>query len=203
MKDHSQIFKLTVTAILMGIIIILQLFASSIPLGAVSFSFVLVPIVLGGVIAGPSAGALLGLTFGVMTLIDGLMAITPGGAFTQALILDHPVITVLVCLCKATLAGLGAALIYNALKKRSKLAALFAACAAAPVINTGIFIIGAFIMSDSIGAMAQGAGASLMYFIFIALAGVNFIVELLVNMLFAPVIYNLLRIKLIKRIVKD
>ena len=203
MRDSSRIFKLVETAILMGVIIVLQLFASSIPIGAVSFSFVLVPIVLGGILAGPSAGALLGLTFGVMTMIDGLMALTPGGAFTQALILDHPIITVTLCIAKATLAGLCAALVYKALKKVNRLAAIFAACAIAPIVNTGIFIIGAFMMSDTLGAMASGSGKSLMYFIFIVLAGVNFLVELLVNVLFAPVLYSFTKISFIKKNHKD
>ena len=190
---NKNILRLTITAILMGVVILLQLFAGSITIGTVSFSLVLIPIVLGGILAGPYAGALLGLTFGVITLIGGITGTDP---FTAILFQQSPVMTVLICLVKATLAGLGSALIYKLLKKKNMLAATIAACASAPIINTGIFILGALAMSKVIDAnFASAMGVSVVYFVIVICAGVNFLVELGVNLLFSPALYRVSKIK--------
>ena len=188
MRKNNNILKLVETAMLMAVVIMLQLFASSITIGQVRFSFVLVPIVLGGILIGPASGAILGLTFGVITVIGGLM----GEAFTLYLLNDQPVFTVFLCLAKATLAGLGSALLYRLLVNKNKLVATFVACASAPIINTGIFIIGALIMSKSIDSLfASAMGVSVIYFVVILCAGVNFLVEFAVNIIFAPALYGL------------
>ena len=190
---NNNILKLVETAMLMAVVIVLQLFASSITIGQVSFSFVLVPIVLGGILIGPASGAILGFTFGVITVIGGVMGTD---LFTAALIGDHPVFTVFLCLAKATLAGLGSALLYRLLVNKNKLAATFVACASAPIINTGIFIIGAFLMSKSIDSLfASAMGVSVVYFVVILCAGVNFLVEFAVNIIFAPALYGLSNIR--------
>jgi|GEM_PF-629345 len=194
-QRSARILMLTETAILMGVVIVLQLFAGSITIGNVSFSLVLVPIVLGGILAGPYAGAILGLTFGAITLIGGITGTDP---FTAVLMNEQPVITALLCILKAVLAGLGSALLYKLLVRKNKLLAVFVASASAPIINTGIFILGALLMSNTIEANFSSAmGVSVIYFVVIICAGVNFLVELGVNILFAPALY---RVSLIPRL---
>ena len=53
--------RVTGLAVLLALVIVLQLWGNNIKIGATGLSFVLVPIVLGGVLFGPSAGAFLGL----------------------------------------------------------------------------------------------------------------------------------------------
>lgn len=190
---NKHILKLTITAILMGVVIVLQLFAGSITIGTVSFSLVLIPIVLGGILAGPYAGAVLGLTFGVITLIGGISGTDP---FTAILFHENPVGTVVLCLGKALLAGLGSALLYKLLKRKNKLVATIAASASAPILNTGTFIIGALLMSNIISDnFAAGMGVSVVYFVVIVCAGVNFLVELGVNLVFSPALYRVSKIR--------
>ena len=190
---NNNIFKLVETAMLMAVVIMLQLFASSFTIGQVSFSFVLVPIALGGILIGPAAGTILGLTFGAITVIGGVMGTD---LFTAALIGDQPVFTVFLCLAKAALAGLGSALLYRLLVNKNKLVATFVACASAPIINTGIFIIGALLMSKSIDSLfASAMGVSVLYFVVILCAGVNFLAEFAVNIIFAPALYGLSNIR--------
>ena len=70
---------------------------------------------------------------------------------------------------------------------------MLGAAAAAPVINTGLFIIGALFLSDTLRANFVAEGTSVLYFLIIGCAGVNFIVEFLVNLLVAPALYRVVK----------
>ncbi|MGN1062682.1 MAG: ECF transporter S component, partial [Candidatus Scatosoma sp.] len=69
-------------AILLALVIVLQTALGSVKIGATSFSLVLIPIVLGGILYGAWAGAFLGFVFGLITLIYG---ITGADYFTMVL----------------------------------------------------------------------------------------------------------------------
>ncbi len=190
--NNKSIYNLVVTAIFIAITAVLQLFASSITLGTVSFSIVLIPIVISGILVGPLGGFLTGLTFGVITMIGG---ITGGDIFTATLMQSGTrgfIITTLICLVKGSMAGLVSALVYKAIKDKNNFVAVVLASATAPIVNTGLFILGALTLSDVLSAtFAQGS--SVIYFLVIGCAGINFIIEFLVNMIFAPAIYQLIK----------
>lgn len=191
-RNNEAVYKLVITAIFMALTAFLQLFASSFTIGTVSFSIVLIPIVICGILAGPLSGALCGLTFGVITMIGGL---TGGDIFTATLMQSGTrgfIITTLICLVKATAAGLVSAFVYKALKNKNDFVAVICASATAPIVNTGLFIIGALTMSDIL-SQAFTNGASVIYFLVIGCAGVNFIIEFLVNIIFAPAVYQLIK----------
>lgn len=182
--------KLVGMAILLAMVVVLQLYGSGIKIGTVSLSLTLIPIVLGGAVFGPFCGALLGFVFGAVTFAAGLSGADP---FTQVLISAHPAGTALIAFGKGTLAGLGAALVFKLLQRRSQYGAVLGAAAAAPVINTGLFIIGALFLSDTLRANFVAEGTSVLYFLIIGCAGVNFIVEFLVNLLVAPALYRVVK----------
>ena len=62
--------------------------------------------------------------------------------------------------------------------------ALFVASGAVPVVNTGLFIVGCLLMSDTI-AMASG-GTNVLTFILVSLVTFNFFIEFAINLLVAP-----------------
>ena len=191
-KNFDKIKNLVLTASFMAITAFLQLFASSFTVGTVSFSIVLVPIVICGILCGKMGGFLTGLTFGVITMIGG---ITGGDIFTATLMQSGTrgfILTTLICLVKASMAGLLAAIVYKAFANKNKYLATFCAAATAPIVNTGLFILGMFTMTDILSD-AFTNGGSVIYFLFIVCAGVNFIIELLVNLIFAPAIYHLIK----------
>ncbi|MCI8361481.1 MAG: ECF transporter S component [Clostridiales bacterium] len=196
---------LTRTAIFAAIVIVVQLVGGAVKIGPVSFSLVLVPIVVGGMITGPASGAVLGLVFGIITLINGLTGADP---FTSILLhsgLKGAVITPLICLVKATAAGYVSGLIYKLFKNGAdhkpdtrnreglKITGTFAAAAAAPIVNTGLFILGALTLSDVLAANFVAEGTTVIYFLVIGCAGINFIVEFFVNLVLAPGIYQVVR----------
>ena len=60
-------------------------------------------------------------------------------------------------------------------------------------MNTGIFILGALAMYDSINAMAVASNAGVVYFLFILCAGVNFLIEFALNMVLAPSVCRVIK----------
>lgn len=181
-------------AVLLALVIVLQIWGGLIRIGTTPLSFVLVPIVLGGILLGVWAGCFLGFVFGLITLLMGLAA----DPFTSYLFASSPVMTILICLVKGTAAGLVPALVYKALKNKNSYVAIFLAAACAPIANTGIFIIGCLIISGTMTgwmeyAVSQGwmeTVQALPYYLFIVLAGINFIIEFAINLILAPAIHR-------------
>lgn len=189
---NSRTAYLTTLSVLLALVVGLQLIWT---LGGVtSFSVVLVPIVVGAILLGPAAGAILGYGFGVAVLILG---ITGRDFFTATLFQAQPVATSFLCLLKGTAAGVGAGLVYRLVEKKSgkRLIAAFAAAATAPILNTGLFILCAILLLK--GTLAANltnfgwSGESVLLFLIIGCAGINFLLELAVNLILAPAIHRI------------
>lgn len=188
---RQRTFYLVLLAIFLALVLLLQTLGSFIHIGPVSISLVLIPIVIGGMMLGPLGGTILGLAFGVITLVAG---INGTDAFTHILFEAHPFLVVLICLGKGTLAGLGAALIYRVCCKKHRVLGTFLSAGAAPVINTGLFILGALFMQQTLADNFVADGSSVLYFLIIGCAGINFIAEFALNLILAPALYRVLSV---------
>lgn len=179
--------------VLLSLVIALQVCAGFglFRVGPTSLSFVLVPIVLGAMLLGPWAGAFLGFVFGVIVLCFGAAGVD---GFTAILLGEHPVLTTLTCLVKGTAAGLVPGLVYRPIAKWNGLAATFIVSALAPILNTGIFILGALTMSGTLMSNFVAADSTLMYFLFIGCAGWNFIIEFAISLALSPAVYRVVRV---------
>ncbi len=183
----QRTLKMVQMAILLALVFVLQVWGSGIKIGATSLSLVLIPIVVGGILVGPVGGMILGLFFGAITLFAG---ISGTDFFTATLFQNAPWMTAAICLGKGLFAGLGAGWAHKLISKKSKYGGVFCAAAAAPIINTGLFILGALTLSDILAANFVGEGTSVLYFLVIGCAGWNFVLEFAVNLLVAPAIYR-------------
>ncbi len=170
-----------------AIVVVLQLTGAAIKFGMFSITLTLAPIIIGAALYGVIAGAWLGLAFGVAVLISGdaapFLAISPAG-------------TVAVVLLKGALAGVAAALVYKAIEKKSTLAAVITSGIAAPVVNTGIFVLGCYLFfMPVINEWATAAGAeNAGKFIITGIVGINFLVELAVNLVLSTVIVRIITV---------
>ena len=184
-KTMATTLRMVELAILTAVIVVLQLTGTAIKLTALgtSVSMVLIPIVLGAVLLGPAAGAWLGGVFGCITYLMGVFGMD---AFTAILFQAHPFLTALVCFGKGIAAGWCAGMVYRLLSKKNATVSLFLASAAAPIVNTGLFILGALLMSDTLTANFVAEGSTVLYFLVIVCAGVNFVLELALNLVVAP-----------------
>ena len=108
----------------------------------------------------------------------------------------NPLATVLVVLVKGIMCGLVAGVIYALLKRVNSILAVIVAAICCPVVNTGIFLTGCnlfFYGTITEWAALYGYADAASYMLF-GLAGVNFLIELGVNILLAPVIVRLIKL---------
>ena len=172
-------------AILTALLVVLNLLSTVFKI-VTNINFTLIPIVLSALLMGVKGGALLGLISGLMTFIFGVTGVDP---FTNFLFVEHPVLTFLTCTLKTTAGGALGGFVYGLLKGKRKYVGTFIASAVVPVVNTGIFIIGALTMYDAIAVLA--GGTDVIYFLIIVCAGVNFLIELAVNVILAPMVFRI------------
>lgn len=176
-------------AILTALLVVLNLLGSVFKV-ITSINLTLIPIVLGALLLGVRGGLILGIISGLMTFIFGVTGVDP---FTNYLFTSNPFLTFMVCTVKITAAGVLGGLVYNLISKKNKYVATFVASAVVPIVNTALFILGALMMYGTIDVLAQGEGVGVIYFLVIICAGVNFLIELGINLLVAPAIHGTIK----------
>lgn len=184
---HQKTKKLVGVGLLTAVVVVLQALAVAIrPTGLFNISLVLVPIVVGAALYGAKTGAWLGFVFSMVVMF------TDTAAF-MAVSVPGTIITVLV---KGTAAGLMAGLVYLALEKKNRHVAVIASAIVCPVVNTGLFLVGCVLFfMDTINGWAAAAGfVSAGSYMIGALVGVNFLVELGVNIVLSSAILSIIRI---------
>lgn len=187
-KNQEMIKKLTLVAMFTAIVAILAYYGSFIKIGATaSVSLTLIPVVLGGAICGPIAGTWLGFVSGAIFLT------TPDAGGWFGINIGGTIVTVLL---KGVLAGLLAALVYKLLENKNRYLAILASAVVAPVVNTSVFILGCFVffLEDTV-TKAANMGRSLFVFIVVFYIGLNFVFELLANILVSPALLRIVNIK--------
>lgn len=186
--ERTNTRKLTTLAIFTALIIVLQLVSNVAKIGPVSITLSLVPIVVGATLYGVSSGAYLGGVFGVVVLVCCVIGMDAGGNILWNV---SPLFTTLVCLAKGIAAGAAAAAVYRLVSRKNAIAGAVCAGIAAPVVNTGLFILGMALFFQP--TLAAWAGETdVVYYALIGLTGVNFLVELAINMILAPVIVRII-----------
>ena len=195
-NTKQTILRLVQLGLLSGLIILLQT-VIVIPMpGSLTLSLVLVPIVVGAVLYGAKSGALLGGVFGVLVSVMAVQGQL--GALTNMMVAYNPFLTVAVCMLKGIGAGWLAGLV-NGLFAKRPLIGIFAAAAVAPIVNTGIFLLGMFTVFRGV-LVEVAAGANPLSFAIVALVGFNFVIEFVANLLLAPAISSI--VKAVKKIGK-
>ena len=185
-KQAMSTKTLALGSILTALVIVLQMLGQFIRFGPFSISLVLIPIVIGAAMCGPKISTWLGFVFGVVVLM------TDAGAFL-AISVPGTVITVLL---KGMGCGLAAGLICKALEKKNRYLAVVLAAVVCPLVNTGIFLLGCVLFFlDTVTQWGVGAGFENVgeYLIF-GMVGINFIAELVINIILSPTVVRLLNI---------
>lgn len=186
--QKQKIEKLAFLALFTALVAVLSYFGGFIKIGGLaSISLTLIPVVLGGALMGPAAGALLGAVSGLVFFF------TADAAFWFSLSVPGTVITVMV---KGTLAGLLAGLTYRLLQKVNRYLAVVVSAIVCPVVNTGIFLIGCLLFFvDTVTAGAAAENMSVAGYLIVFFVGLNFVFELLANIVLSPALYRILNIK--------
>lgn len=181
--------RVTWLAILIALVVVMQVFGGSITIGAVQLNFTLIPIVLGAILLGPIAGLILGFACGIVVMIQVIVGLVP---FYTLIWTETPVVAALTCVVKTTVAGFLCGWVYKVLERKNKYVAVFVASALVPVVNTALFIVGCLAMWNTIASIA--GGSAIFGFILVSLVGVNFFLELAVNLIVAPALHKVIKI---------
>ena len=192
-KNRMTLQRLTVTAILAALVIILQIISTFLPIGSVHITLSLIPIVLGAVLYGPWVGALLGLVLGVVVLcIDPTaqaMMFLDGGSSILPM-----VVTILLCLVKSSLAGFLSGLFATLLKKSHPRLAVWVAALVCPTVNSAVFAIFVPIFFyDMIAGWAPEASNVITYFL-LMVVGFNYALELTFNLVLSPAVLRIIKV---------
>jgi uncharacterized membrane protein len=182
--------KLVGMAIFTAIVVVLQVIAYYVKIGTFSVTLVLVPIVVGAALYGAGAGAFLGGVFGVVVAIGTISGIDPGAFILWS---ARPLITVLLCLVKGIAAGWLAGIVYRVIARKWKYLGVIVAAIVSPVVNTGIFLA-AMVLFFHETLVAWAGGTSLVYFTLIGLTGVNFLLEMGLNIILSPAVVRIVKV---------
>ena len=144
-------------------------------------TLIVVPVTVGAVTLGPTAGAVLGAVFGITSFIQ-CFGMSPFGAVLLGI---NPLSTFVVCVVSRDLMGWLTGLIYKGLQKATSVRrnSVVIANFCGPLLNT-FFFMGTLILlfygSDYIQGLAESMGASGPLAFVIAFVGINGAVEAVV-----------------------
>ncbi len=189
-KQNGGTRKMTGLAIFTAIIVVLQVLCTFVRFGPFSITLALAPIIIGTAMYGKGAGAYLGGVFGAVVLVTGLLGWD--GGTVMLLMGINPLGCVLVCLLKGVAAGFFAGLCYELIAKKNDKLGVLISGVVCPVVNTGLFIVGMLVFFfDTLSGWA--GGQNLLLYIIVGLTGVNFLVELAVNIVLSSGITRIIR----------
>ena len=215
---NSKTKKIVGIGLFTAIVLVLQFIGGSIRFGIFSISLVLVPIVVGAAVYGWQAGAWLGFVFGVAVLLSGdaatFLAVDVAGtiltvlvkgtaaglcsgiAFRLVLKLMDKYSKGRIQIMKANY-HLGECCeegVYGYISRNNRYFAVIVAAIICPVVNTGVFLLGCrLFFMETVAAWGAAAGfENVASYMFIGLAGINFLIEIGTNIVLAPVITRLI-----------
>lgn len=138
--NPKQIRQTALTAILTAIILLMAFTPLGyLKVGPVSITFLVVPVVIGGITLGPVRGGFLGAVFGATSLAQCFL----GDAFGAALFAINPMATVAACLIPRVLIGVISGLLFPLLWTWDKRGvASFVMTSVAGVLTNTILFIG-------------------------------------------------------------
>lgn len=154
-QNRKQMIK---TIAVLGVLIALTVLMALTPVGylkvgAVSISFLMIPVAIGAIAKGPWAGALLGLVFGITSFAQCF----GGDPFGTYLANINVVFTFIMCVVCRVLAGFLTGVIYKLLKKAPMIVKCSVTGLCAALLNTVLFV-GALILLFGKATVSSATG---------------------------------------------
>ena len=182
-NNKTNVRFLAQLGLLAAIEIVMKLIGlGSVPVGPLYMSFLTVPIAVGAMTRGPSAGAILGAVFGLVSFKD---AITGASAMTGVFFQISPVNTFILCVVMRAIMGFCVGLLFKALRfiDRKGGWSYFIGALSAPLLNTLFFmgyIVLVFYHTEFIQSKVADLGAVNPLMFVVLLVGVQGLIEAIV-----------------------
>ena len=200
-RSNQKILVMVEMAMLVALVVVLQIFGGmiKIPFLPFSFSLVLVPIVIGSIVLGYVHGTVLGVIFGLVVVVQCALGLDAGGFILWGI---NPFFTALICIVKGAAAGFVPGVIYHAIMGKKDLSeqsnakiliSSVIAAISAPIMNTGLFVVGLSLFFNST-LVEWAGGTNVMLYIVTGLVGINFIIELIINVIVSPALSTIIKV---------
>lgn len=186
MSKSKKGTNVAVVGIFAALVILLQFLSAFVKIGNFPLTLTLIPIVLGAVLYGPKVGAVLGGVFGAVVVVCCFTGIDPGGAI---LVQASPVLTSAVCMAKGILAGVLPGLVFKLFNGKRQYVGTIVSAIVAPIGNTGLFLVCMLVFFKDI-LVSWAGGSDTVYYIFTGLTGWNFVIEMAINVVAAPLLFR-------------
>ncbi len=176
-----------------ALVVILSFISQYLVFGPVSITLSLIPIILGAILFGPVSGGILGGVMGAMVTYSVVTG--AGGLLSTMMFQKHPILTVVLCFLKTIAAGVLSGWIWKLLQNKVKpLVGTLLTALACPICNTGIFCAALLIFyNDILHTFAAGADfTNVFLFIVVMILGINFVVEVAINLILTPAILRII-----------
>ncbi|MDE7221202.1 MAG: ECF transporter S component [Oscillospiraceae bacterium] len=174
-NTSSKVRETALTAVLAAIVLLMAFTPLGyLRIGPVSITFLVIPVVIGGMTLGPVRGGFLGAVFGATSLAQCFM----GDPFGAALVALSPMATAVACFVPRILIGVVAGLLFPALHKLTKINAVsFIATSIAGTLTNTVLFVGMVV------GFFQGSyfGGSPFWTIFVSFFTFNVALELVVG----------------------
>ena len=196
-KNKEKIYKLTLTAVLTALIFVMAFTPIGyLKIGTVSITFLMIPVVIGAIVGGPSVGTVLGLMFGATSFIQCFGM----DAFGTMLMGISPLYTFITCIPSRVLAGWIPGLLFKALDKidSKKYAAYAVSSVSGALLNT-VFFVGFLVLFFHKTLMELGMGDTILAVI-ASLVTINAVVEAIVCLVAGTAIVKALSVILKSRL---
>ncbi len=179
LKRRSGAGKMVRTALLAAIIFVMAFTPLGyFKTGGLSITLLPVPVIIGAIVMGPVTGAVLGLTFGMTSVIQ-CFGLEP---FGTALMGINPIGTILTCLVPRAAMGFLTGVIFMALSRldKKKLLSFAATSLIGALLNTVFFmtfLVLFFYNTDFLQKIIAGMGTSGVLSFVLAFVGINGLIE--------------------------
>ena len=181
LASRSKTIRLAQLGMLVAILIILDLTGIGLirtPLTA--FTIMHVPVIIGAITLGPAAGAFLGGTFGVISMLEATFK--PSGVSDMAFspfLSGNPIGSLIMCIGCRILLGLAAGLLFKYISKLDKtnVVAAVVSSAVATLIHTFTVLCSLWLFFPELGLSFKAVLG--------AIAALNFPIELITAVIFA------------------
>ncbi len=190
----QKTLQLVQLAMLVALVVVLQIISAMLPVlpGGVSITLTLVPVVIGGILLGKKGGFVLGLSFGIIVLINCATGLDKGAVVLWN---ENALFTSIICLTKGIAAGILPAVFYELMigKKEEisvgrKFSATLVAALSAPIINTLLYLIGMWLLFNN---LASSVETNFIAYALVVFATANFAVEFIINIVLTPAIVRI------------
>lgn len=183
MKKTKQ---LTQIAILLAVILLMAFT----PLGylktlGLEITFITIPVIIGAIVVGPGAGALLGFAFGITSFIQCFGM----SAFGATLLAINPIFTFITCVATRTLMGYLTGIIFKLIKGDAKSVVPYGVASLCGALLNTLFFMSAIILffGKSEYILSLQGNLSVIKFV-LAFVGINGLVEAIACFLIAAAI---------------